>query len=41
MLYFEETVNEKGNVTVKQKIDPMTVMLKTLSNERYDKVWVG
>lgn len=38
---FEETVDEKGNVTVKQKIDPMTVMLKTLSNERYDKVWVG
>ena len=38
---YEETVNENGEIVTKQKIDPMTVMLTTLGNERYDKVWVG
>ena len=38
---YEETVNERGETVTKQKIDPMTVMLTTLGNERYDKVWVG
>lgn len=37
----EETVNEKGEVIREQKLDPLTVMYKTISNERYDKVWVG
>ena len=37
---YEETVNEKGEVVKKQKIDPMTVMLTTLQNERYDRVTV-
>ena len=35
---YEEVVNEKGETVVKQKIDPMTVMLTTLQNERYDRV---
>ena len=35
---YEETVNEKGEKVVKQQIDPMTVMLTTLQNERYDRV---
>jgi hypothetical protein len=38
---YEETVNERGETVTKQKIDPMTVMLTTLGNERYDKVWTG
>lgn len=38
---YEETVNERGEIVTKQKIDPMTVMLTTLGNERYDEVWVG
>lgn len=35
---YVETVNEKGEKVVKQQIDPMTVMLTTLQNERYDRV---
>lgn len=35
---YVETVNEKGETVVKQKIDPVTVMLTTLQNERYDRV---
>lgn len=35
---YEETVNEKGETVVKQKIDPVVVMLTTLQNERYDRV---
>lgn len=31
-------VNEKGETVVKQKIDPVVVMLTTLQNERYDRV---
>lgn len=38
---YEEVVNERGETVTKQKIDPMTVMLTTLGNERYDNVWVG
>lgn len=38
---YEEVINEYGQVEVKQKIDPMTVMLTTLNNERYDRVWGG
>lgn len=38
---YEETVNERGETVTKQKIDPMTVMLTTLGNERYDNVWTG
>lgn len=37
---YVETVNEKGKKVVKQQIDPMTVMLTTLQNERYDRVSV-
>jgi hypothetical protein len=38
---YEEIITEFGRTEIKQKIDPMTVMLKTLNNERYDKVWGG
>lgn len=37
---YEEVVDEKGETVVKQKIDPMTVMLATLQAERYDRVTV-
>lgn len=36
----EEVVDEKGNVRIKETVDPMTVMLTTLNNERYDRVVV-
>lgn len=35
---FEEVIDSNGNVTVKEKIDPMTVMLNTLNSERYNLV---
>ena len=35
---YEEVVDSNGNVTVKEKIDPITVMLNTLNSERYSKV---
>ncbi len=38
---YEETINENGKVSVKQKIDPMTVMYNTLYGVRYDCIWVG
>lgn len=38
---FVEEVNEKGETVIKQKIDPMNVMLTTLNNERYNRVYVG
>lgn len=38
---YEETVDKNGETVTKQKIDPMTVMMTTLGNERYNKVWVG
>ena len=37
---YVETVNEKGETVVKQKIDPMTVMMTTLQAERYNRVTV-
>ena len=42
--YEEEImVDEYGHTssTLKATIDPMTMMLNTLGNERYDAVWVG
>ena len=38
---YEEVINEYGKTEIKQKIDPITVMLTTLNNERYDRVWGG
>lgn len=35
---YEEVVDEKGETVVKQKIDPVMVMLTTLQSERYDRV---
>ena len=35
---FEESVDSNGNAVVKEKIDPMTVMLNTLNSERYSRV---
>lgn len=35
---FEESVDSNGNKIVKEKIDPMTVMLNTLNSERYSRV---
>ena len=37
--YEEVIVN--GKKVTKTKLDPMTVMLNTLNNERYDRVWGG
>ena len=37
---YEEVVDSNGNVRVKEKVDPTTVMLTTLNNERYDRVVV-
>jgi len=38
-----ETVDAEGNTvtTVKETVDPMTVMLTTLNGERYAPVWAG
>lgn len=38
---YEEVVNEKGEKVQKVKLDPMTIMLNTLNQERYDRVWTG
>ena len=38
---FEESVDSNGNKIVKEKIDPMTVMLNTLNSERYSRVIVN
>lgn len=35
---FVEEVNSKGETVIREKIDPMTIMLSTLNNERYDRV---
>ena len=37
---YEETIDNNGNVRVKETIDPIIVMLTTLNNERYDRVVV-
>ena len=38
---YVEEVNNEGNVVIKQKIDPIQIMMTTLMNERYDRVWGG
>ena len=38
---YEEVTNDKGEAVTRVKLDPMTMMLNTLNNERYDAVWVG
>jgi hypothetical protein len=38
---YEETVNERGEKVVKEKIDPITVMVNTLMDERYDRVVIA
>lgn len=38
---YVEEVNDRGEKVVNVKMDPMTIMLNTLNNERYDSVWVG
>ena len=35
---YETVVTEDGKEVVRQKIDPMTVMINTLMDERYDSV---
>lgn len=37
---FEETVNEKGEKVITEKVDPIDVMNKAVYNERYDRVLV-
>lgn len=39
--FVEEVDEESGETVVKQKIDPITVMERTLLNERYDRVFTG
>ena len=38
---YEETINERGEKVVKEKIDPVTVMVNTLMDERYDRVVIA
>lgn len=38
---YSEEINERGEEITRIKLDPMTIMLNTLNNERYNKVWVG
>lgn len=38
---YEEEVDDNGEVTVRERLDPMTVMMNTLNNPRYERVWVG
>ena len=38
---YVEEINEKGEKVTRVKMDPMTIMLNTLNNERYDAVWTG
>ena len=38
---FEEEVKDNGEVAVRERLDPMTVMMNTLNNPRYERVWVG
>lgn len=37
----EGEVKDNGEVTVRERLDPMTVMMNTLNNPRYERVWVG
>ena len=34
-------VNEAGEKITKIKMDPMTIMLNTLNDDRYDMIWTG
>ena len=36
----KETGTREVVQTLKATVDPMTVMLTTINNERYDRVWV-
>lgn len=36
---YVEEVNEKGESIIKEKLDPITIMMTALNNERYDRVW--
>ena len=38
---YKEVKDENGNIEVKQKIDPIKIMLTAIMDERYDRVWVG
>lgn len=38
---YEEEVNEKGEKVVKTKLDPVTIMVNTLTSERYERVYTG
>ena len=38
---YEEEVNEVGEKITKVKMDPMTIMLNTLNDDRYNMVWTG
>ena len=38
---YEEEVKANGDVAVRERLDPMTVMMNTLNNPRYERVWVG
>lgn len=38
---YEEEVNEAGEKITKVKMDPMTIMLNTLNDDRYNMVWTG
>ncbi len=38
---YSEEINDRGEEITRIKLDPMTIMLNTLNNERYNKVWVG
>ena len=37
---YEETVNEKGEKVITEKVDPIDVMNKAVYNERYDRVLI-
>lgn len=37
----QEETTVDGKTVVKTKLDPMTIMLNTLNDERYDRVWGG
>lgn len=36
---FVEETNEQGEKVVREKLDPITIMMTALNNERYDRVW--
>lgn len=38
---YEKEIDDNGEVTVRERLDPMAVMMTTLNNPRYERVWVG